>query len=70
MSCRPTLPCIRNAAACGVPLARAVHVQSVWAHMLGAVCLGFFWQQMNFVGHDTAIGLFVGNMCTGVSMGA
>jgi fatty acid desaturase len=50
--------------------------------MAGAVCLGMFWQQIAFIGHDTGhsgithradidgcIGLVVGNLCTGVSMG-
>merc|ERR1711998_370802 len=55
---------------------------SFWAHMCGAVMLGFFWQQMAFVGHDighngvthvwdidNTIGLFVGNLFTGIGMG-
>jgi len=28
----------------------------VWAHMLGAVLLGFFWQQTMFIGHDAGHG--------------
>lgn len=55
---------------------------SVWDHMLGAVCFGMFLQQMNFLGHDaghsgithdsktdTAIGIVVGNLLTGVGIG-
>ena len=51
-------------------------------HMLCAVVLGCFWNQCNFIGHDTghngitknrkvdsAIGLFAGNMMTGISIG-
>lgn len=56
--------------------------QSFWLHMLGALVLGMFWQQLAFVGHDTghnalthhqwvdyAIGVFVGNFLGGVSIG-
>ena len=53
----------------------------VYAHMLGAVLLGVFWQQTMFVGHDAGhgaithdhgkdffIGLIVGNLCNGVGI--
>ena len=51
-------------------------------HMLCAVVLGCFWNQCNFIGHDTGhngitknrkvdslVGLFAGNMMTGISIG-
>lgn len=52
-----------------------------WIHTLGAICLGFFWQQTLFIGHDAGhgaitqdyktdayIGLVVGNLLNGVSI--
>jgi delta8-fatty-acid desaturase len=51
-------------------------------HALSGALLGVFWQQMAFIGHDlghnaithnriydSLIGLFVGNFCTGISIG-
>lgn len=59
-----------------------VRGESTWAHMLGAMCFGMFLQQMSFLGHDaghngithnskidTAIGIIVGNLLTGVGIG-
>lgn len=53
----------------------------VYTHLLGAVLLGFFWQQTMFIGHDAGhgaithdhgkdflIGLVVGNLCNGVGI--
>tara|TARA_B110000238_G_C16057298_1_gene408839 strand:- start:382 stop:1230 length:849 start_codon:yes stop_codon:yes gene_type:complete len=52
-----------------------------YAYLLGAVFLGFFWQQTMFIGHDAGhgaithdhgkdflIGLVVGNLCNGVGI--
>ena len=52
-----------------------------WTHALGAVLLGFFWQQTMFIGHDAGhgaithdhgkdffVGLVVGNLCNGVGI--
>ena len=51
-------------------------------HALAGILLGMFWQQMAFIGHDLGhnsithnrtidsyLGLFVGNFCTGISIG-
>lgn len=51
-------------------------------HALSGALLGLFWQQMAFIGHDLGhnavthnrtydsyLGLFVGNFCTGISIG-
>jgi fatty acid desaturase len=65
----------------GLSVAGVVMSSSVWIHLLSGVLLGFFWQQCAFVGHDTGhlsitrerpldnlIGLFVGNLCTGIGI--
>jgi len=57
------------------------HSDNASVHMLGAVLLGFFWQQTMFIGHDAGhgsithshhkdfyIGLLVGNLCNGVGI--
>ncbi len=72
-----------NAASLTVVDRRCGCGQTVWVRMSGALFLGSFWHQLAFIGHDVGhnaithnkaidsrIGLFVGNMCTGVSMGA
>lgn len=54
---------------------------SPWVHLASGLLLGLFWQQCAFVGHDTGhlsitrvrsldnlIGLFVGNVCTGIGI--
>lgn len=54
----------------------------VWVHLGAGLLLGMFWQQMAFIGHDLGhnsvthdrisdsyLGLFVGNLMTGVSIG-
>eukprot|EP00455_Lapot_gusevi_P017844 TRINITY_DN1964_c0_g1_i1.p1 TRINITY_DN1964_c0_g1~~TRINITY_DN1964_c0_g1_i1.p1 ORF type:complete len:493 (-),score=111.32 TRINITY_DN1964_c0_g1_i1:417-1895(-) len=56
--------------------------RSFGVHMLGALLLGLFWQQLAFVGHDLGhnavshnlkidhtIGLLCGNLLTGISIG-
>jgi hypothetical protein len=65
----------------GLSVAGVVMSSSAWIHLLSGVVLGFFWQQCAFVGHDTGhlsitrerpldnlIGLFVGNLCTGIGI--
>lgn len=55
---------------------------SVWEHLLGAVLMAFFWQQVAFVGHDLGHnsvshdrdtdffwGALLGNASGGISMG-
>ena len=59
-----------------------INSEHVILHMLGAVSLGFFWQQSMFIGHDAGhtaitynrridriIGLIIGNACNGVGIG-
>lgn len=54
----------------------------ILVHALAGAMLGIFWQQMAFIGHDLGhnavthnrlydsyLGLFVGNFCTGISIG-
>ena len=54
----------------------------ILVHTLAGALLGIFWQQMAFIGHDLGhnavthnriydsyLGLFVGNFCTGISIG-
>lgn len=59
-----------------------VGTTSVACHMLSAVALGLWWNQISFIGHDaghnsitgdrsvdSSIGYFVGNALTGISIG-
>ena len=56
--------------------------ESYLVHVLSGAMLGIFWQQMAFIGHDLGhnavthnriydsyLGVFVGNFCTGISIG-
>jgi len=56
--------------------------ENILVHTLAGAMLGMFWQQMAFIGHDLGhnavthnriydsyLGLFVGNFCTGISIG-
>lgn len=56
-------------------------IENVYLQYFGAFCIGMFWQQGNFLGHDAGhgsvvkskfwndiYGLFVGNMSTGLSI--
>lgn len=66
----------------GLILAGVFLSESVVVHALSGAMLGIFWQQMAFIGHDLGhnavthnriydsyLGLFVGNLCTGISIG-
>jgi len=71
----------RLAALLGAALYCVLACEPAWVHMLGAVFLGFFWQQSLFIGHDAGhnavthnslydrlIGLVVGNTFNGVGI--
>lgn len=76
------LQAARCAAILAAALALALGGGSKGWRLLGGVLLGFFWQQVAFVGHDTGhnsvrgttvkrnndLGIFVGNVFTGVSI--
>jgi len=63
----------------GLVLVGVFGSDQLWVHALAGITLGFFWQQVAFLGHDLGhnavthdritdsfLGIFFGNFCTGI----
>lgn len=72
---------MQQSALLSVAVFLTVFCSSYTAHIIGAILLGCFWQQLAFIGHDTGhnaithrqdwdsyIGIVVGNLLGGISM--